>query len=108
MIHDRVIDDLRDVLQVPQRDYLITDRANTFKHEKHVTDANSPCAACHDPHGSRQNAHLINFMLRDHAHKRWSAQLAGRLHHDGPRAGQLLPEYPGRITTRSLTRSRRA
>jgi len=51
------------------RGYLITDRARTFKHEKHVTGANAPCAACHDAHGSRQNAHLINFMLRDRTNK---------------------------------------
>lgn len=51
------------------RDYLITDRANTFKHEKHVTGADAPCAACHDAHGSRQNPHLINFMLRDRTNK---------------------------------------
>ena len=51
------------------RNYQITDQQNTFPHEKHVTDNNAPCAACHDPHGSRQNAHLINFMLRDRTNK---------------------------------------
>ncbi len=71
------------------RDYLITDRANTFKHEKHVTDANSPCAACHDPHGSRQNAHLINFMLRDRTNKTVvSPNSRGRL--------QYITTAPGR------------
>jgi len=47
------------------RDYLINDRARTFLHKKHVQEERAPCAACHDAHGSRQNAHLINFMLRD-------------------------------------------
>ncbi len=36
-----------------------------FPHSKHVVDKQASCAACHDVHGSRQNAHLINFMLRD-------------------------------------------
>lgn len=45
--------------------YLLTDRANTFPHRRHVVTDNEPCANCHDAHGSPQNAHLINFMLRD-------------------------------------------
>jgi predicted CXXCH cytochrome family protein len=49
------------------RDFLIDDRAHTFRHEKHVVDKQAPCAACHDAHGSRQNVRLINFMLRDPA-----------------------------------------
>jgi len=62
------------------RDYLITDRANTFKHEKHIRGENAPCAACHNPHGSRQNPHLINFMLRDRTGKTVvSPNSAGRL-----------------------------
>ena len=36
-----------------------------FPHRRHVVDSQAPCAACHDAHGSRQNAHLINFMTRD-------------------------------------------
>jgi predicted CXXCH cytochrome family protein len=51
------------------RDYEINDQANTFKHQRHVVRANAPCAACHDPHGSRQYPHLINFMLRDRTGK---------------------------------------
>jgi predicted CXXCH cytochrome family protein len=47
------------------RSYLIGDQARTFPHQKHVVDKQAPCAACHDAHGSRQNAHLINFMLQD-------------------------------------------
>ena len=71
------------------RDFQINDRANTFKHEKHVIDKNAPCAACHDPHGSRQNAHLINFMLRDRTGKTVvSPNSAGRL--------QYITTSPGR------------
>jgi predicted CXXCH cytochrome family protein len=51
------------------RNFLINDRANTFLHKKHVVDKQAPCAACHDAHGSRQNGHLINFMLRDRTGK---------------------------------------
>jgi len=47
------------------RDFLINDQAGTFGHGRHVVTANAPCAACHDPHGSRQNPRLIDFMLRD-------------------------------------------
>lgn len=47
------------------RNFLIGDQARTFPHQKHVADKQAPCAACHDAHGSRQNPHLINFMLRD-------------------------------------------
>lgn len=35
-----------------------------FPHRKHVVDVQAPCAACHDAHGSRNSAHLINFMIR--------------------------------------------
>ncbi|MGE5302548.1 MAG: cytochrome c3 family protein [Alphaproteobacteria bacterium] len=47
------------------RDFLINDQAGTFPHKKHVVDSQASCAVCHDAHGSRQNSHLINFMLRD-------------------------------------------
>lgn len=47
------------------RDFLINDSAGTFLHNKHVVQNQAPCAVCHDAHGSRQNSHLINFMLRD-------------------------------------------
>ena len=33
-----------------------------FPHKQHVVDQRTSCAVCHDAHGSRQNAHLINFM----------------------------------------------
>jgi len=45
------------------RDILEND-AN-FEHKKHLQSADAPCAACHDPHGSRNNTHLINFLLFD-------------------------------------------
>ena len=51
------------------RNFLINDQARTFLHEKHVREERAPCAACHDPHGSRQKPHLINFMLRDRTGK---------------------------------------
>ncbi len=34
-----------------------------FPHEKHVVEQRASCAVCHDPHGSQQNSHLINFMV---------------------------------------------
>ncbi len=34
-----------------------------FPHEKHVVEQRASCAACHDPHGSQRNSHLINFMV---------------------------------------------
>ncbi len=36
-----------------------------FPHLRHVQDKQASCAVCHDAHGSRQNAHLINFMQQD-------------------------------------------
>jgi predicted CXXCH cytochrome family protein len=36
-----------------------------FPHALHVVDGGAGCAVCHDAHGSRRNAHLINFMSRD-------------------------------------------
>ena len=37
---------------------------NGFPHQKHVVELQTPCATCHDAHGSRNSAHLINFMVR--------------------------------------------
>jgi predicted CXXCH cytochrome family protein len=34
-------------------------------HIKHVQEQGASCAVCHDAHGSRKNAHLINFMKAD-------------------------------------------
>jgi len=41
-----------------------------FPHAQHLSNTTVPtntasCAACHDPHGSRNQSHLINFMLFD-------------------------------------------
>lgn len=41
-----------------------------FPHAQHLSNTTVPtntasCATCHDPHGSRTQAHLINFMLFD-------------------------------------------
>ncbi len=55
--------------QCHNESFLIHDQAATFPHNKHVVVQQSPCAACHDAHGSRQNSHLIDFMLRDRTGK---------------------------------------
>jgi predicted CXXCH cytochrome family protein len=47
------------------RNTLLLDGPGSFPHRAHVVDQNAPCAACHDAHGSRQYAHLIDFMVRD-------------------------------------------
>jgi hypothetical protein len=47
------------------RSTLLANAGSAFPHERHVVRQQAPCAACHDSHGSRQNAHLINFMTRD-------------------------------------------
>ena len=74
------------------RSFLIGDQARTFPHQKHVVGQHAPCAVCHDAHGSRQNAHLINFMIRDLTGKTVvsSSQKQGRLEYItlGPGKGQ--------------------
>lgn len=47
------------------RSALLGNSSSAFPHNKHVVQEQAPCAACHDAHGSRQNAHLVNFMTRD-------------------------------------------
>jgi predicted CXXCH cytochrome family protein len=47
------------------RSTILQDPAGGFPHREHVVGSRASCAVCHDSHGSRQNAHLINFMLRD-------------------------------------------
>lgn len=61
------------------RNYLLTDQANTFLHARHVGSGgmggmgggggmmgvNATCAVCHDVHGSRPYKGLINFMRVD-------------------------------------------
>jgi predicted CXXCH cytochrome family protein len=50
------------------RTVLLSD--TSFEHRRHVVDQQTPCSACHDPHGigatqgtSLHNSHLINFDL---------------------------------------------
>ncbi len=43
--------------------------SGTFPHLRHIVDKQTSCAVCHDAHGSRQSAHLINFMLQDRTGK---------------------------------------
>jgi hypothetical protein len=38
---------------------------SAFEHKRHLQNADAPCVACHDPHGSRTNTHLINFLRFD-------------------------------------------
>lgn len=60
-----------------------------FPHEKHVVEDRASCAACHDPHGSQQNSHLINFMvLTQTGIPVVKASSSGRLEFD-PAPGQL-------------------
>lgn len=40
-----------------------------FPHRLHVVDKQASCTVCHNAHGSRQNPHLINFLLRDRLNK---------------------------------------
>ena len=47
------------------RSTLLQNGPTSFPHQTHVVQQQTPCATCHDAHGSRQNAHLINFMTRD-------------------------------------------
>jgi predicted CXXCH cytochrome family protein len=50
------------------RTVLLNPNAGKFPHARHLTSpANASCAACHDAHGSRTQANLINFMLSDTA-----------------------------------------
>jgi predicted CXXCH cytochrome family protein len=45
------------------RTAVLSDRGG-FPHRKHVVDLQTPCATCHDAHGSRTNTSLINFAIR--------------------------------------------
>jgi cytochrome c553 len=44
------------------RQSILSDRSG-FPHKEHLNNR-APCAVCHDPHGSRDNTHLINFMTK--------------------------------------------
>ncbi len=71
------------------RGQFITPQATGFPHARHVVDQQAPCAACHDAHGSRQNAHLINFMVRDQNGRETVApNAAGRLEYISSGAGR--------------------
>jgi len=48
------------------REFLLADQVEASGiHQDHVVIANAPCAACHDPHGSRESPRLIDFMRYD-------------------------------------------
>ena len=51
------------------RNAVITDVVRFNKHNRHVVVVGATCSVCHDAHGSQQNPHLINFMLRDRTGK---------------------------------------
>jgi predicted CXXCH cytochrome family protein len=42
------------------RNSILTDQSFK-KHRLHIVDKQTPCTACHDPHGVATNTHLINF-----------------------------------------------
>ena len=47
------------------RSVLTMDLPLKFPHARHLVVGQSSCASCHDPHGSRTNPRLVNFMRRD-------------------------------------------
>jgi predicted CXXCH cytochrome family protein len=66
-----------------------TSGASGFPHWVHVVKNQTSCAVCHDAHGSRANAHLINFMTRDATGRGIvSANAAGRLDYVAVAPGQ--------------------
>jgi predicted CXXCH cytochrome family protein len=81
------------------RSYMINDPGRGFSHNKHVVGQGTPCAVCHDSHGSRQNAHLIDFVLRDRTGKSVvsRSRLQGRLEYisSGPGRGQCYLQCHG-------------
>ena len=81
------------------RSTLLTDVKGSFPHQKHVVQQQAPCAACHDAHGSRQNAHLVNFMSRDASGRVVvTPSSSGRLEYttSGPGHGQCYLSCHGR------------
>ena len=79
------------------RSSLLNDPA--FPHREHVVGQQASCAVCHDAHGVRQYAHLINFMLRDSSGKVVvSPNSAGRLEYitTGPGRGSCYLTCHGR------------
>ncbi len=65
------------------RNFLLSEQGGDFSHGTHVVDQQASCAVCHDAHGSRNNAHLINFMLADdNAQPVVGPSASGRLEYD--------------------------
>jgi predicted CXXCH cytochrome family protein len=95
--------------QCHNESFLVNDQAATFPHNKHLVPTllpggatpppPAPCAACHDAHGSRQGAHLVDFMLRDRTGKLVVSPSAvqGRLEYTplGPGHGQCYLQCHG-------------
>jgi len=72
---------------------LLTRRAGLggsgFPHWLHVVKNQTSCAVCHDSHGSRSNAHLIDFMTRDSSGRPVvTANTGGRLEYSVTGSGQ--------------------
>ena len=67
----------------------VATRTGGFPHWLHVVKNQTSCAVCHDAHGSRDNAHLIDFMTRDATGKPVvTANIAGRLNYISGGAGK--------------------
>jgi predicted CXXCH cytochrome family protein len=68
---------------------LIGNLAGKFPHAHHLQVARASCGVCHDAHGSRQNPHLINFMLRDPTGRPvvGPSRILRRLEYQSPRPG---------------------
>jgi predicted CXXCH cytochrome family protein len=82
------------------RGTLLTDGPGRFPHYRHVVTSQAPCAACHDAHGSRQNAHLVNFMVRDaNGAQVVTPTLAGRVEYasTGPGRGTCYLTCHGKV-----------
>jgi predicted CXXCH cytochrome family protein len=71
------------------RTALLANQAGRFPHEAHLVRAQASCGVCHDAHGSRQNPHLINFLVRDPNGKPVVSPSATqqRLQYETPRPG---------------------
>jgi len=70
------------------RNAIVGDSVGSFPHRIHVVKSQASCAACHDAHGSRANAHLVNFMTRDASGRAVvSRNAAGRLDYVSAAAG---------------------
>jgi predicted CXXCH cytochrome family protein len=71
------------------RNAVINDVVRFNKHNRHVVSVGAPCSVCHDAHGSHENPHLINFMLRDKTGKTVvQANTSGVLQYNSTGVGQ--------------------